>query len=105
MLDSVPEFISQRRRWLNGAFFAAVYSLLHFKQIWYTDHSIWRKALLHLEFVYQFIQLAFTFFSLANFSMANISGRFPMWLPPILQPLGANIPALMGGRFSSGKPT
>ncbi|KAK7431354.1 Chitin synthase, class 2 [Neonectria magnoliae] len=65
--DTVPEFISQRRRWLNGAFFAAVYSLVHFKQIWQTDHTIARKILLHIEFVYQFIQLMFTFFSLANF--------------------------------------
>ncbi|CAI6337157.1 unnamed protein product [Periconia digitata] len=65
--DTVPEFISQRRRWLNGAFFAAVYSLLHFKQVWTTDHTIWRKTLLHIEFVYQFVSLMFTFFSLANF--------------------------------------
>ncbi|KAK4544103.1 hypothetical protein LTR36_004601 [Oleoguttula mirabilis] len=65
--DAVPEFISQRRRWLNGAFFAAVYSLLHFKQVWQTDHSIGRKIMLHIEFVYQFVQLLFTFFSLGNF--------------------------------------
>ncbi|KAG9745704.1 chitin synthase, class II, partial [Aureobasidium melanogenum] len=65
--DAVPEFISQRRRWLNGAFFAAVYSLLHFKQIWTTSHSPIRKALLHVEFIYQFIQLTFTWFSLGNF--------------------------------------
>ncbi|KAF2663933.1 chitin synthase, class II [Microthyrium microscopicum] len=65
--DSVPEFISQRRRWLNGAFFVAVYSLRHFKQVWSTDHTIARKIALHVEFVYQFINLAFTFFSLANF--------------------------------------
>lgn len=65
--DAVPEFISQRRRWLNGAFFAAVYSLLHFKQIWKTDHTITRKILLHVEFIYQFVQLLFTFFSLGNF--------------------------------------
>ncbi|PPJ51224.1 hypothetical protein CBER1_08062 [Cercospora berteroae] len=65
--DAVPEFISQRRRWLNGAFFAAVYSLLHFKQIWKTDHTITRKILLHIEFIYQFVQLLFTFFSLGNF--------------------------------------
>src|SRR6187402_3828499 len=66
-VDSVPEFISQRRRWLNGAFFAAVYSLVHFRQIWRTDHTIGRKILLHVEFIYQFIQLLFTYFSLANF--------------------------------------
>ncbi|EWC44124.1 chitin synthase 2 [Drechslerella stenobrocha 248] len=65
--DAVPEFVSQRRRWLNGAFFAAVYSLSHFKQIWQTDHSIIRKVLLHIEFMYQFVSLCFTFFSLANF--------------------------------------
>ncbi|KAL2137209.1 hypothetical protein VTI74DRAFT_6420 [Chaetomium olivicolor] len=65
--DTVPEFVSQRRRWLNGAFFAAVYSLVHFKQIWLTDHTVARKVLLHIEFVYQFIQLLFTYFSLANF--------------------------------------
>lgn len=65
--DSVPEFISQRRRWLNGAFFAAVYSLVHFKQLLATDHTIARKGLLLIESFYQFIQLLFTYFSLANF--------------------------------------
>ncbi|KAF2161869.1 glycosyltransferase family 2 protein [Zasmidium cellare ATCC 36951] len=65
--DAVPEFMSQRRRWLNGAFFAAVYSGLHCRQIWYTDHTIARKILLHIEFVYQFVQLLFTFFALGNF--------------------------------------
>ncbi|KAK3307693.1 glycosyltransferase family 2 protein [Chaetomium strumarium] len=65
--DTVPEFVSQRRRWLNGALFAAVYSLVHFKQIWLTDHTLARKILLHIEFVYQFVQLLFTYFSLANF--------------------------------------
>lgn len=63
----MPEFVSQRRRWLNGAFFAAVYSIVHFRQIWQTDHSLARKILLHIEFVYQFINLLFTYFSLANF--------------------------------------
>ncbi len=63
----MPEFISQRRRWLNGAFFAAVYSLVHFRQLWATDHSVARKILLHIEFLYQLLQLLFTYFSLANF--------------------------------------
>lgn len=62
----MPEFISQRRRWLNGAFFAAVYSLVHFRQIWTTDHTLWRKILLHIEFVYQLVSLGFTYFSLVS---------------------------------------
>jgi len=44
-----------------------VYSLVHFKQIWQTDHTIARKILLHVEFLYQLLQLLFTYFSLANF--------------------------------------
>ncbi|OQE22422.1 hypothetical protein PENSTE_c010G00930 [Penicillium steckii] len=68
--DSVPEFISQRRRWLNGAFFAAVYSTINAKQIWKTDHTLARKILLHIEFVYQTLNLLFTYFGLANFYLA-----------------------------------
>ncbi|KAI4207291.1 MAG: hypothetical protein LQ346_000659 [Caloplaca aetnensis] len=88
--DAVPEFISQRRRWLNGAFFAAVYSLVHFKQIWTTDHTIWRKVLLHIEFVYQFVSLAFTYFSLANFYLTFyfIAGSLS---DPKLDPFGHGI--------------
>ncbi|KKY19319.1 putative chitin synthase [Diplodia seriata] len=88
--DSVPEFISQRRRWLNGAFFAAVYSLLHFRQIWATDHTLWRKVLLHIEFVYQFVSLLFTYFSLANFYLTFyfIAGSLS---DPKLDPFGHNM--------------
>ncbi len=86
----VPEFISQRRRWLNGAFFAAVYSLTHFRQIWRTDHTLTRKILLHIEFVYQFISLLFTFFSLANFYLTFyfIAGSLA---DPKIDPFGHNI--------------
>jgi len=89
-VDTVPEFISQRRRWLNGAFFAAVYSLLHFRQVWHTDHTLFRKTLLHIEFVYQFVSLMFTFFSLANFYLTFffIAGSLA---DPKLDPFGHNI--------------
>ncbi|KAL9046693.1 MAG: hypothetical protein Q9214_000534 [Letrouitia sp. 1 TL-2023] len=88
--DAVPEFVSQRRRWLNGAFFAAVYSLVHFKQIWKTDHTLWRKILLHIEFVYQAVSLAFTYFSLANFYLTFyfVAGSLS---DPKLDPFGHRI--------------
>lgn len=88
--DAVPEFISQRRRWLNGAFFAAVYSLLHFRQVWHTDHTIMRKILLHIEFVYQLVSLLFTYFSLANFYLTFyfIAGSLA---DPRLDPFGHSI--------------
>jgi chitin synthase len=44
--------------------------LVHFRQVWATDHSIARKIMLHVEFIYQFLSLAFTFFSLANFYLS-----------------------------------
>jgi chitin synthase len=69
--DAVPELVSQRRRWLNGAFFAAVYAQTHFTQIWATDHSLRRKIALHIEFFYQFIMLAFSFFSLVFYKLVK----------------------------------
>jgi chitin synthase len=89
--DSVPEFISQRRRWLNGAFFAAVYSIIHFRQIWRTDHSLVRKVLLHVEFIYQFINLMFTWFSLVS----------PYHLFPIKDNLTAQRPTSISPSTSS----
>ncbi|KAI1004532.1 Chitin synthase 2 [Podosphaera aphanis] len=88
--DAVPEFVSQRRRWLNGAFFAAVYSLVHFRQIWHTDHTLTRKILLHVEFIYQFINLLFTYFSLANFYLTFyfIAGSLS---DPLIDPFGHRI--------------
>jgi chitin synthase len=85
--ERVPEFISQRRRWLNGSLYAAVYALTHFRQIWYTDHSFFRKFLLHLEFIYQFFQMLFGFFSLANFYLTfyfvagSVAGSNPVMIP------------------------
>ncbi|KAK3825572.1 MAG: chitin synthase 1 [Benniella sp.] len=65
--DTVAEFISQRRRWLNGSFFASVYALVHQFDIWRSDHSTARKLFFHLEFFYQAISLFFSWFALGNF--------------------------------------
>ncbi|KAF7729569.1 Chitin synthase, class 2 [Apophysomyces ossiformis] len=65
--DQLPEFISQRRRWLNGSFFAAVYSLWHFPRIWSTDHCAGRKLALSLEFLFNFFNLILSWFGMANF--------------------------------------
>ncbi|KAK9494425.1 chitin synthase-domain-containing protein [Lipomyces doorenjongii] len=87
--DKVAEFISQRRRWLNGALFAAIYAQIHFRQIWKTEHSVLRKAMFHLEFIYQFISLFFMYFSLANFYLTFyfIAGSLS---DPAVDPFGHN---------------
>lgn len=65
--DTLAEFILQRRRWLNGSFFAAIYSLVHFGKIWWSSHSILRKLALHVEFVYQFLNLVVSWFSIGSY--------------------------------------
>ncbi|PGH12605.1 chitin synthase C [Polytolypa hystricis UAMH7299] len=65
--DRMAEFILQRRRWLNGSFFAAVYAITHFYQIWRSNHSAMRKFMLLIEFIYQTISMLFAWFAIGNF--------------------------------------
>ncbi|KAJ3153886.1 Chitin synthase, class 2 [Geranomyces variabilis] len=65
--DNVPEFISQRRRWLNGSFFAGVHALQHWYHIFRSGHSLPRKMLLLLEFLYNAIMTLFNWFGLSFF--------------------------------------
>ncbi|CAG8725557.1 36774_t:CDS:2, partial [Racocetra persica] len=68
--DTIPEFISQRRRWLNGSFFAAFYSVANFTRIWTSGQPFYRMLMLQLEFIYNAIQLLFNWFALGNFFLA-----------------------------------
>ncbi|KAA8569656.1 hypothetical protein EYC84_001259 [Monilinia fructicola] len=65
--DTMAELILQRRRWLNGSFFAAIYALAHFYEIFRSDHSFLRKVMFLIEFTYQTINMIFAWFALGNF--------------------------------------
>ncbi|CDK28471.1 unnamed protein product [Kuraishia capsulata CBS 1993] len=96
--EELHDFVSQRRRWLNGSFFAAIYSVFHFYKVWKTTHSVFRQFLLHLEFLYQLLSLLVSWFSIgsyflvfriltvylarseANFAPGNILSVFFLWL-------------------------
>ncbi|KAJ7287588.1 chitin synthase [Mycena rebaudengoi] len=65
--DSLSEFIGQRRRWLNGSFFAATYAIAHTGQVLRSGHSFSRKFFLMIEMVYNVINLVFSWFSIGNF--------------------------------------
>ncbi|KAJ8483166.1 hypothetical protein ONZ51_g4901 [Trametes cubensis] len=86
---TVPEFISQRRRWLNGSLFASVHATVFWFRIWTSGQGFFRKIALQarrttvpmrsytclylyyqIEFIYNAIQLIFTWTSLANFYLA-----------------------------------
>lgn len=60
--DTIVEFISQRRRWLNGSFFASVYSFTHTWQFMQTDHSTGKKVALLFGSFYSFLNLIFAWF-------------------------------------------
>ncbi|KAI9485571.1 MAG: chitin synthase 1 [Benjaminiella poitrasii] len=68
--SQLPEFISQRRRWLNGSFFAGVYGLIHFRKFWNSGHGLSRTLLLMIEGIYNMISLIFGWFSVGNFFIA-----------------------------------
>ncbi|KAK4685228.1 chitin synthase, partial [Tremellales sp. Uapishka_1] len=70
--DTVAELVSQRRRWLNGSFFAAIHSVVHFGYVYRSSHSFVRKFFLHIELFYQTISLIFSWFSLGNYYIAFI---------------------------------
>ncbi|TPX37513.1 chitin synthase [Synchytrium microbalum] len=68
--SGVPEFISQRRRWLNGSFFAMLHSLSNWLALWTSKHSIIRKLGLTFLTLYNFVSVAFSWFALANFYLS-----------------------------------
>ena len=65
--DKMPELTKQRRRWLNGSFFAAVYALSHFYHIFRSSHTRIRKTFFLIEFLYQLINMVFSWFAVGNF--------------------------------------
>ncbi|KAI9204457.1 chitin synthase-domain-containing protein [Polychytrium aggregatum] len=66
----LPELISQRRRWLNGSFFAAVHALQNFYHIGDSGHNQGRKIALYVQAFYNAVNLLFSWFSLGTFYLA-----------------------------------
>jgi chitin synthase len=65
--EGVAEFLSQRRRWLNGSFAASLYSLMHFGRIYGSGHNVIRLFFLHIQLAYTFANVVFSWFSLASY--------------------------------------
>jgi len=60
--------LKQRRRWLNGSFFAMLHALANFPRIFSTTtHSFGRKCLLAFELVYFVINVCITWFLIGSF--------------------------------------
>jgi len=83
--DGLPEFINQRRRWLNGSFFAAAYAIAHIGQMLSSGHSFSRKVALSIQAFYNVINLIASWFAIVSV----ISGWF----------VGGNADASTKGNF------
>jgi len=69
--EGAPEFISQRRRWLNGSFAASLYSLMHFGRMYKSGHNIIRMFFFHIQLIYNILNVIFSWFSLASFYLTT----------------------------------
>ncbi|KAI8620197.1 chitin synthase-domain-containing protein [Chytriomyces sp. MP71] len=61
------DLIKQRRRWLNGSFFASLHSILNFHRIFMSGHNILRKFALVFQTIYNLVNLLFAWFGIGNF--------------------------------------
>ncbi|KAJ3011424.1 UNVERIFIED_CONTAM: Chitin synthase, class 2, partial [Siphonaria sp. JEL0065] len=73
------DLIKQRRRWLNGSFFATVHALFNTSRIFSSGHTFGRKVLLFIEAIYNSVNLLFSWFNIGNMYLSfyflfNIAG-------------------------------
>jgi chitin synthase len=65
--EGAPEFISQRRRWLNGSFAASIYSLMHFGRMFKSGHNPIRKFFFVIQMFYNVAMVILSWFMLSSF--------------------------------------
>ncbi|KAI9147268.1 chitin synthase G [Paramyrothecium foliicola] len=70
--EGAVEFLSQRRRWLNGSFAASLYALIHFGRVYRSGHSFVRLFWLHIQLVYNFFNVLFSWFALASYWLTTV---------------------------------
>lgn len=78
---STTDFINQRRRWLNGAFFATIFSLHMVTRIWKSGHRM-RIPFLLFQLVHNLLALILAWFSLSGYLLTtfivnDITGELP----------------------------
>ncbi|TGO16413.1 hypothetical protein BTUL_0028g00130 [Botrytis tulipae] len=70
--EGPAEFLSQRRRWLNGSFAASLYSLIHFGRMYKSGHSLIRMIMFHFQLLYNIANVVFSWFSLSSYWLTTI---------------------------------
>ncbi|KAF5633817.1 CHS-3 chitin synthase 3 [Fusarium tjaetaba] len=94
---TTTDFINQRRRWLNGAFFSTIYVLKRCGHLWRSDHTRMRKVAFFIPLLHSVLALVLAWFSLAaflltTFTINSISGDPPKDAPTGGFPFGKATP-------------
>ncbi|KAF5593785.1 CHS-3 chitin synthase 3 [Fusarium subglutinans] len=94
---TTTDFINQRRRWLNGAFFSTIYVLKRCGHLWRSDHTRMRKLAFFIPLLHSVLALVLAWFSLAaflltTFTINSISGDPPKDAPAGGFPFGKATP-------------
>ena len=58
--SSLNELMAQRRRWINGSWFALIDSIIKFKKIYHSSHTCCQKALFTFQLIYYMINVLYT---------------------------------------------
>ena len=71
--NTLHDLVKQRRRWLNGSFFAMLYAILNFNRFWTrSTHSLSRKIAVTLQFVTYVLNIFLNWFLVGTFYIAFI---------------------------------
>jgi chitin synthase len=62
--------LSQRRRWINGSWFALLHSIRHWDRVWKSNHPCWRKSLFTLQLIYYLVNVLYSFIMVGGFYLA-----------------------------------
>ncbi|CAI7633243.1 unnamed protein product [Penicillium pancosmium] len=105
--EGPAEFLSQRRRWLNGSFAASLYATMHFNRIYRSGHSYIRLLAFHVQLIYNICQLVMAWFSLASYWLTSSVIMDIVGTPSAVNhnkiwPFGADITPILNNTFKIG---
>lgn len=78
--SSLNTLLRQRRRWINGSWFALIDNLRSWRRIYDSDHTWWRKSIFCMQMIYYITNVSFAWFMVGAFFLAfalMIRKRFP----------------------------
>nr|ADE62521.1 chitin synthase 2 [Saprolegnia monoica] len=99
--ETLVDLIKQRRRWLNGSFFAGLFAIGHFGRVWsQSSHTMSRKLVFTFQFFYLALQNLLSWFLLSNLFLTFyfvLTLAFTDSAPALLQAMLTLYLAIVGG--------